>query len=69
MSERTWTRITLEVDVAHDGDAEAVAEHLAVELEAIIRRAPRITVMDGPSTRAEVVRPGDELSAALPAWP
>lgn len=66
--QRAWSRITIEVDVAHDGDPELVAEHLALEVEHVIARAAGVDVMDGPNATAEVRSPGDELSARLPAW-
>lgn len=67
--QRTWSRLTLTIDLAHDGDPQVVGEHLALELVAVVDRSDRIDVMDGPDVTAAVVEPGDELSERLPAWP
>jgi hypothetical protein len=67
--QRTRSRITLTIDIAHDGDPRVLGEHLALELEAIVDRSDRIDVVDGPRADAEVIQPGDELSARSSAGP
>ena len=55
---RPWSRLTIQVDVAHDGDLEDLEEVLALEVEAMILRMPGVGLMD-LQTSAVVVEPGD----------
>ena len=54
---RTWSRITLVVDVAHDADLDTLEECLALEVETLVERTAGVGLM-GLTTDAMVVQAG-----------
>lgn len=63
--QRACSWIVLGVEAGHDGSAEALAEHLLVDLRAALRRWG-LEVGTTWVESATTVLPGDDLSAGLP---
>jgi len=65
---RTWSRVTVTVDVAHDGAPAEIGDHLGLVLTDAIGRQEGVDLLDGPDVTASVIDAGDERSGRLPAW-
>jgi hypothetical protein len=61
---RASSTVALTLRAVHDGDALALADHLAAELGSVCRRWG-VDLLD-VQTSAERITEGDELSALLP---
>ena len=63
---RALSRITLDIDVIHDGEARFLGAHVAVEIDALLERwgahCESVAV-----TTVHIVHRGDQLSRDLPA--
>lgn len=64
--ERALSRITLDIDVIHDGEARSLGEHVAVEINALLERwgadCESVAV-----TEVHIVHRGDRQSRDRPA--
>jgi len=64
---RAHSRITLVVNVYHDGDPWILGRHLMVELDALIEAWGNVVADMAEVASVEVLSPGDDVSAKLPA--
>lgn len=69
IGQRTSSYITIRIGVIHDGPGDLVAQHLALELEAVVDRVDSLDLADCAEVRkVKVLSEGDEFSKHLPAW-